>query len=75
MDKPSPDNLTPVINIVTWFLLVLATLSVLTKLATKYLIIRKLTYDDYLIILSLVCPSANLEHNCRSSDVYATDCV
>ena len=57
MDKPSPDNLTPVINIITWFLLVLATLSVLTKLATKYLLIHKLTSDDYLIILSLVCPS------------------
>lgn len=57
MDKPSPDNLTPVINIITWLLLILATLSVLTKLATKYLIIHRLTYDDYLIILSLVSPS------------------
>ncbi|CAG8271582.1 unnamed protein product [Penicillium olsonii] len=37
---------TPAINILTWFMLVTSTLSVLTRLGTKLFIFRKLTIDD-----------------------------
>ncbi|QQK44209.1 initiation factor 2B related protein [Penicillium digitatum] len=45
---------TPTVNVLTWFLLVTATLSVLTRLGTKYFIFRKWTFDDGLATASLV---------------------
>ncbi|KAJ5159955.1 uncharacterized protein N7482_006959 [Penicillium canariense] len=45
---------TPAINVLTWFMLVTAILSVFTRLGTKYWIFRKLTVDDGLSIGSLV---------------------
>lgn len=45
---------TPAVNILTWFMLVTAILSVLTRLGTKYFIFRKWTYDDGLAAASLV---------------------
>lgn len=44
---------TPGINVLTWFMLVTAILSVLTRLGTKYWIFRKLTVDDVLSIGAL----------------------
>lgn len=45
---------TAAVDVLTWFLLVAAILSVLIRLGTKCWIFRKLTRDDYLSILSLV---------------------
>ncbi|KAJ5356283.1 hypothetical protein N7517_010892 [Penicillium concentricum] len=45
---------TPAINVLTWFMLVTAILSVLTRLGTKYFIFRKWTFDDGLATASLV---------------------
>ncbi|KAJ5952228.1 uncharacterized protein N7479_010641 [Penicillium vulpinum] len=45
---------TPAINVLTWFMLVTAILSVLTRLGTKYFIFRKWTFDDGLATTSLV---------------------
>jgi prepilin signal peptidase PulO-like enzyme (type II secretory pathway) len=55
MSQFSPDSWTPAVNVLTWFLLVTAILSVITRLGTKYWIFRKFTEDDYLSIVSLVC--------------------
>ena len=48
------DTWTPAVNVVTWFLLTTAILSVLTRLGTKYWIFRKWTVDDGLALGSLV---------------------
>lgn len=48
------DTWTPAVNILTWFMLVTAILSVLTRLGTKYWIFRKLTVDDFLSIGAIV---------------------
>lgn len=45
---------TPAVNILTWFMLVTAILSVLTRLGTKYFIFRKWTFDDALATASMV---------------------
>lgn len=54
MGRFSPDSWTPAVNVLTWYLLVTAALSVLTRLGTKWWIFRKLTTDDYLSVVSLV---------------------
>lgn len=46
------DDLTPVIEVVTWFLLVTLLLSVIARGATKAVVVRSLTVDDYLISAS-----------------------
>ncbi|CAI7569436.1 unnamed protein product [Penicillium glandicola] len=43
---------TPAVNVLTWFMLVTAILSVLTRLGTKYFIFRKWTLDDGLAATS-----------------------
>lgn len=48
------DTWTPAVNVLTWFMLVVSILSVLTRLGTKYWIFRKLTVDDVLSIASMV---------------------
>ncbi|KAJ5492314.1 hypothetical protein PEX2_087510 [Penicillium expansum] len=45
---------TPAVNVLTWFMLVTAILSLLTRLGTKYFIFRKWTFDDGLATTSLV---------------------
>ncbi|KAA8651162.1 uncharacterized protein ATNIH1004_000040 [Aspergillus tanneri] len=54
MSRFSPDSWTPAVNVLTWYLLVTAILSMLTRVGTKYWIFRKLTTDDYLSLVSLV---------------------
>ena len=49
-----PDRRAPILNVVNWFLLVVAVLSVLTRLGTKLWMFHRFTSDDYLIIVSLV---------------------
>lgn len=45
---------TPVVNVLTWFLLVTSILIVLMRLGTIYWIFHKLRLDDYMICLTLV---------------------
>ncbi|KAJ6127680.1 hypothetical protein N7471_008897 [Penicillium samsonianum] len=45
---------TPAINVLTWFMLVTAILSVLTRLGTKYFFFRKFTIDDGFAAASMV---------------------
>ncbi|KAF7596034.1 hypothetical protein BBP40_003814 [Aspergillus hancockii] len=49
-----PDRRAPILNVVTWFLLVVAILSVLTRLGTKLWMFHRFTSDDYLIVASLI---------------------
>lgn len=58
MGRFSPDSWTPAVNVLTWYLLVTAALSVLTRLGTKWWIFRKLTTDDYLSVVSLITCAA-----------------
>lgn len=48
------DTKDPAVNVTTWFLLVTIIFSVSTRLGTKFLLFKKLTIDDLLIIASLV---------------------
>lgn len=45
---------TAAVDVLSWFLLVTSTLSVLTRLGTKIWIFRNLKRDDYFSIVSLV---------------------
>jgi hypothetical protein len=54
MTRFTGDTETPAINVLCWFLLIIAVLGVLTRLGTKIWIFRKFTVDDYMIILSAV---------------------
>lgn len=54
MPDVSSQNASPVINIVAWFLLTTSILSVLTRVARKYAVVRRLMADDYLIVAALV---------------------
>ncbi|KAG2014504.1 hypothetical protein GB937_006730 [Aspergillus fischeri] len=47
------DTRDPAVNVTNWFLVVVAGLSVLIRLGTKFWIFHRLTSDDYLIIVSL----------------------
>ncbi|KAE8389054.1 hypothetical protein BDV23DRAFT_194702 [Aspergillus alliaceus] len=54
MKQELRETWTPGINVLTWFMLITAILSVSTRLGTKYWIFRKLTVDDALSIGALV---------------------
>lgn len=54
MNIVAADNRTPIVNVLTWFLLTAAVLSVITRLGTKYFIRGRLSPDDYIICVSLV---------------------
>lgn len=54
MTRFTGDTWLPAINVICWFLLVVAMLGILTRIGTKLWIYRKLTKDDYVIILSTV---------------------
>lgn len=55
---PSPQfrtkNLGRIVSVVTWFLLAVATIAVLTRLFTKRVVSRRLSADDGLVVISLV---------------------
>ncbi|EEA21935.1 hypothetical protein TMatcc_008638 [Talaromyces marneffei ATCC 18224] len=48
------DLRTPVVDVMTWFLLVVVIIAVLIRLGTKIWIFRKLHKDDYIMILSAI---------------------
>ena len=50
----TPDDYGPVINIITWFLLVTTTLAVIARIATKLAISRRIDADDYVTFVALV---------------------
>ncbi|KAE8355354.1 hypothetical protein BDV28DRAFT_48871 [Aspergillus coremiiformis] len=58
MAQLSPDSRAPAMNVMTWFLMATAILSVFTRLGTKYWACRKFTRDDYFSILSLIICAA-----------------
>lgn len=49
------------VQIITWFLTITSILGVGARCLTKAILVRSVSLDDYLIILSLVCcwPSSN----------------
>ncbi|PKY03464.1 hypothetical protein P168DRAFT_318925 [Aspergillus campestris IBT 28561] len=62
---------TPAVNVVTWFLLATAILSVLTRLGTKYWIFRKWTVDDGLALGSLIfCAGQSLAVSMATANGY-----
>lgn len=51
------NNHGPVVNVITWFLLVASVLCVITRFVTKLAISRRLASDDVLILVALVSES------------------
>lgn len=43
-----------VVNILSWFLIVMSFMAVLTRMVTKYFVKRKISNDDWVIMSSLV---------------------
>ncbi|PYH89695.1 hypothetical protein BO71DRAFT_444393 [Aspergillus ellipticus CBS 707.79] len=54
MSKVTTTNLSPVVEIMTWLLMVISSLAVGTRVGLKYVIIRRLSVDDALILVSLL---------------------
>lgn len=50
----TPENKSPLVEVVTWIMLTIAVLSVIARLTTKVITIRRINLDDYMIITSLV---------------------
>lgn len=48
------DSQDPAVNVTTWLLMVIMVLSAVTRFATKFHLLRRLTVDDFLILSSLV---------------------
>ena len=49
------DNLSPLVEIVIWFCLVLAILTALVRFLTKRYVLHKFELDDFFCFISLVC--------------------
>ncbi|KAB8248158.1 hypothetical protein BDV35DRAFT_174795 [Aspergillus flavus] len=61
----------PAVNVLTWFLMVTAILSVFARLGTKYWIFRRWTTDDYLSIASMVtCAAQSLAVSLATANGY-----
>ncbi|KAA6413953.1 MAG: hypothetical protein FRX48_02315 [Lasallia pustulata] len=50
----TPENKSPLVEVVTWIMLTIAVLSVIARLTTKVITIRRINLDDYMIITSLL---------------------
>jgi hypothetical protein len=61
------DNHGSLVNILAWFLLIASSLTVFTRIATKWLVSRKFNLDDGMILLSLVSSAYS---NARFSYAY-----
>ncbi|KAE8148356.1 hypothetical protein BDV25DRAFT_131303 [Aspergillus avenaceus] len=48
------DRQVPILNVTNWFFLVVAILSVITRIGTKLWMFHRFTSDDHLIVLSLI---------------------
>ncbi|KAE8326413.1 hypothetical protein BDV39DRAFT_206056 [Aspergillus sergii] len=65
------DTWKPAVNVLTWFLMVTAILSVFARLGTKYWIFRRWTTDDYLSIASMViCAAQSLVLSLATANGY-----
>lgn len=53
----TPNDLSPAINIITWFLLIVSVLAVFARVGIMFLITKKLRLDDGLIFASLILAS------------------
>jgi hypothetical protein len=49
-----PNNHGPLVNVLTWFLIIVSFLTVSTRIATKWLVSKKVNIDDAMISVSLV---------------------
>jgi hypothetical protein len=49
-----PNSHGPLINVLTWFLVIVSFLTVSTRIATKWLVSKKVNIDDAMISASLV---------------------
>ena len=56
----SESNLTPLIQIITWFMLVTAVFAILLRAVSKTLIVRSLSVDDVLVLIAFVSVGATL---------------
>lgn len=54
----SDTNKTPLIEVLTWFLLIASILSVIARAFTKAAVIHFASLNDYLVSTSLVCAPA-----------------
>ncbi|TVY16638.1 hypothetical protein LARI1_G003867, partial [Lachnellula arida] len=50
----TPDNHGPLINVLAWFLVVASSLTVFTRITTKWLVSHRITIDDGMISISLL---------------------
>lgn len=48
------DNMSPLLEILVWFCMVVSLLTVIVRLMTKRYILRRVDLDDYFICISLV---------------------
>jgi len=55
----TPDNLSPVVSIITWFLFCVIFMCVAARIATKWTVVRKFDLDDIVIFFSLVFGTGN----------------
>ena len=51
----TPEDRGPLLNIIAWISMVAMVLAVITRLSTKYLISRRVGWDDLLVTSAMVC--------------------
>lgn len=51
------DSRSQICLVITWLLFVVSVFGVCARLGTKYAMIRKLSWDDGLVLMALVCLS------------------
>jgi len=54
------DNLSPLLEILIWFCLIVSLLTVLVRFVTKRYFVHKIDLDDYFILVSIVRTSSSL---------------
>ncbi|PQE06797.1 hypothetical protein CJF30_00008683 [Rutstroemia sp. NJR-2017a BBW] len=58
--RDTPENHGPLINILIWFFLVVSSLAVSTRIATKWFVSHNVNYDDALVLLALFLYTSNI---------------
>jgi hypothetical protein len=59
----TPDKKGPVVNLVSWVTLTTMCLAVITVLVSKLMVLRRLTWNDSVIIAAMVCISSEFIAN------------
>lgn len=59
----APDKKGPVVNLVSWVTLTIMCLAVITVLVSKLMVLRRLTWNDCIIITAMVCISSEFITN------------